>query len=94
MKSKSGFMKSFAKSIEINFRYWGDVVKANVVQKEDNSGVIYPITLNGYYFFTVRYTEKNEWAIVKERNGISPSIDKELLNRILRPLEMQLHYAA
>jgi hypothetical protein len=87
-------MKVFMKSIEINFRYWGDVVVANVFQEEDYSGVVYPIKLNGYYFFTLRYTEKNEWLVVKERNGIRPSIDKELLSRILKPLETQLHYAA
>lgn len=94
MKSNPGCMKSFIKSIEINFRYWGDIIKADVVQEEDNLGVVYPIKLNGHYFFTLRYTEKNEWAIVKERNGITPSIDKELLNRILKPLETQLNYAA
>jgi len=87
-------MKVFMKSIEINFRYWGDVVVANVFQEEDYRGVVYPIKLNGYYFFTLRYTEKNEWMVVKERNGIRPSIDKELLSRILKPLETQLHYAA
>ncbi|HMC86235.1 MAG TPA: hypothetical protein VKI61_11950 [Chitinophagaceae bacterium] len=87
-------MKVFMKSIEINFRYWGDVVVANVFQEEDYRGVVYPIKLNGYYFFTLRYTEKNEWLVVKERNGIRPSIDKELLSRILKPLETQLHYAA
>jgi hypothetical protein len=87
-------MNSFMKSIEINFRYWGDVVKADVFQEEDNRGVVYPIKLNGYYFFTLRYTEQNEWTIVKERNGITPSIDKELLSRILKPLETQLNYAA
>ncbi len=87
-------MKSFMKSIEINFRYWGDMVVANVFQEEDYRGVVYPIKLNGYYFFTLRYTEKNEWMIVKERNGITPSIDKELLNRILKPLETKLNYAA
>lgn len=87
-------MKVFMKSIEINFRYWGDVVVANVFQEEDYRGVVYPIKLNGYYFFTLRYTEKNEWMVVKERNGIRPSIDKELLSRILKPMETQLHYAA
>jgi hypothetical protein len=87
-------MKAFMKSIEINFRYWGDVVVANVFQEEDYRGVVYPIKLNGCYFFTLRYTEKNEWMVVKERNGIRPSIDKELLSRILKPLETQLHYAA
>ena len=87
-------MKAFMKSIEINFRYWGDMVVANVFQEEDYRGVVYPIKLNGYYFFTLRYTEKNEWMIVKERNGITPSIDKELLNRILKPLETKLNYAA
>jgi|GEM_PF-793804 len=87
-------MRSFIKSIEISFRYWGDMVKASVFQEEDNRGVVYPIKLNGYYFFTLRYTEKNEWTVLRENNGITPSIDKELLNRILRPLENKLHYAA
>jgi hypothetical protein len=87
-------MKAFMKSIEINFRYWGDMVVANVFQEEDYRGVVYPINLNGYYFFTLRYTEKNEWMVVKERDGITPSIDKELLNRILKPLETKLNYAA
>jgi hypothetical protein len=87
-------MRSFIKSIEINFRYWGDMVKASVFQEEDNRGVVYPIKLNGYYFFTLRYTEKNEWTVLKENDGNTPAIDKELLNRILRPLETKLHYAA
>jgi hypothetical protein len=87
-------MRSFMKSIEISFRYWGDMVKASVLQEEDNRGVVYPIKLNGYYFFTLRYTEKNEWTVLKENDGNTPAIDKELLNRILRPLENKLHYAA
>jgi len=87
-------MRSFIKSIEISFRYWGDMVKASVFQEEDNRGVVYPIKLNGYYFFTLRYTEKNEWTVLKENDGNTPAIDKELLNRILRPLETKLHYAA
>lgn len=87
-------MNAFMKSIEINFRYWGDVVKANVFQEEDYRGVVYPIKLNGYYFFTLRYTERNEWMIMKENNGITPAIDKELLSRILKPLETKLNYAA
>ncbi len=87
-------MKSFMRSIEINFRYWGDTVKANIFQEEDYRGVIYPIKLNGYYFFTIHYTEKNEWMVMKERDGITPAIDKELLNRILKPLETKLNYAA
>lgn len=87
-------MRSFMKSIEISFRYWGDMVKASVFQEEDNRGVVYPIKLNGYYFFTLRYTEKNEWTVLKENDGNTPSVDKELLNRILRPLETKLNYAA
>jgi hypothetical protein len=87
-------MKWFMKSIEIKFRYWGDMVKASVFQQEDARGVVYPIKLNGDYFFTLRYDEKNEWMIVKEKNGITPRVDKELLNRILKPLETKLNYAA
>jgi hypothetical protein len=87
-------MNVFMKSIEINFRYWGDTVKANVFREEDYRGVVYPIKLNGYYFFTLRYTEKDEWMVLKENNGTTPAIDKELLNRILKPLETKLNYAA
>ncbi len=87
-------MKWFMKSIEINFRYWGDTVKANIVQQEDARGVVYPIKLNGNYCFTLRYNQENEWMIVKERNGITPRVDKELLNRILKPLETKLNWAA
>ncbi|MEO5594565.1 MAG: hypothetical protein ABIR15_12895 [Chitinophagaceae bacterium] len=87
-------MKWFMKSIEIKFRYWGDMVKASVFQQEDARGVVYPIKLNGDYVFTLRYDEQNEWRILKEKNGITPRIDKELLNRILKPLETKLKYAA
>jgi hypothetical protein len=87
-------MKWFMKSIEIQFRYWGDMVIASVFQQEDDYGVVYPIKLNGDYFFTLRYDDQKEWMIVKERNGIRPRIDKELLNRILKPLETELEYAA
>ncbi len=87
-------MRSFMKSIEINFRYWGDVIRASVLQQEDNRGVVYPIKLNGDYFFTLRYTETNEWTVLTENDGITPSIDKELLSRILKPLETQLRHAA
>ncbi len=87
-------MKWFMKSIEIKFRYWGDMVKANVFEQEDSRGVVYPIKLNGDYFFTLRYNEQQEWMIVKENNGITPRVDKELLNRILKPLEIKLKYAA
>ncbi|GAC1449875.1 MAG: hypothetical protein NVSMB7_11980 [Chitinophagaceae bacterium] len=87
-------MMLFMKSIEINFRYWGDTVKASIFQQEDYRGVVYPIKLSGDYFFTLRYTEKNEWTILKENSGITPAIDKELLNRILKPLETKLNHAA
>ena len=87
-------MKSFMKSIEIKFRYWGDMVKADVFEEVDKSGIVYPIKLNGDYFFTLRYNEQKEWTIVKERNGITRQIDKELLSRILKPLEQELKYAA
>ena len=87
-------MTSFMKSIEIKFRYWGDMVKANVFQEEDARGVVYPIKLNGDYFFTLRYDAQNEWMIEQEKNGITPRVDKELLNRILKPLETKLKYAA
>jgi len=82
------------KSIEIKFRYWGDMVRASVFQQEDARGVVYPIKLNGDYCFTLRYDEEKEWMIVKEKNGITPRVDKELLNRILKPLESKLKYAA
>ncbi len=87
-------MNLFMKSIEIKFRYWGDMIKANVFQREDARGVVYPIQLNGDYCFTLRYDEQDEWMIVKEKNGITPRVDKELLNRILKPLEVKLNYAA
>ena len=87
-------MKAFMKSIEIKFRYWGDMVKANVFQDEDARGIVYPIKLNGDYFFTLRYDEEHEWMIVKERNGITPRVDKELLSRILKQLESKLTFAA
>ncbi len=87
-------MKWFMKSIEIKFRYWGDLVKASVFQKEDARGVVYPIELNGAYFFTLRYSEENKWLIEKEKNGITPRIDSELLSRILKPLETKLKFAA
>ena len=87
-------MKAFMKSIEIKFRYWGDMVKANVFQDEDARGIVYPIKLNGDYFFTLRYDEEHEWMIVKERNGITPRVDKELLSRILKQLESKLRFTA
>jgi hypothetical protein len=87
-------MKSFMKSIEIKFRYWGDMVMASVFEQEDAQGVVYPIKLNGDYFITLRYDQEKEWMIVKERNGITPRVDKELLNRILKPLESELKFAA
>lgn len=87
-------MKWFMKSIEIKFRYWGDLVKASVFQEEDARGVVYPIALNGDYFFTLRYSEEQQWLIEKEKNGITPRVDAELLSRILKPLENELRYAA
>jgi len=87
-------MKWLMKSMEIKFRYWGDLVKANVFQQEDARGVVYPIKLNGDYCFTLRYDEEKEWTIIKEKNGITPRVDKELLSRILQPLEKQFRYAA
>ena len=87
-------MRAFMKSIEIKFRYWGDWVKASVLEQEDARGVVYPIKLNGDYFFTLRYDAEKEWTIVKEKNGITPRIDKELLSRILKPLESKLRFAA
>jgi hypothetical protein len=87
-------MKSFMKSIDIKFRYWGDMVTASVYQEENNHGVVYPIKLNDNYFLTLHYTEKNEWVVLREKNKTTLKIDKELLSRILKPLEQELKYAA
>ncbi|MEO6316586.1 MAG: hypothetical protein ABIU63_02565 [Chitinophagaceae bacterium] len=87
-------MRWFMKSIEIKFRYWGDMVRASVFQQEDARGVVYPIKLNGDYSFTLRYDSEKEWLIEQEKDGVTPRIDKELLNRILKPLESKLKYAA
>jgi len=87
-------MRGFMKSMDIKFRYWGDMIRASIFEQEDARGVVYNIKLNGDYFFTLRYDEQNEWKIMKEKNGITPRIDKELLNRILKPLETELKYAA
>jgi len=87
-------MRGFMKSMDIKFRYWGDMIRASIFEQEDARGVVYNIKLNGDYFFTLRYDEQNEWKIMKEKNGITPRVDKELLNRILKPLEMKLNYAA
>lgn len=89
-----GCMKLFMKSIEISFRYWGDWVNARVHQKKDAGEMLFPIELNGDYLFTLRYDQHNKWIVVKERNGLTPKIDRELLNRILKPLERKMELAA
>lgn len=82
------------KSVEISFRYWGDWVNARVHQRKDAAGILFPIELNGDYFFTLRYDQQKQWMVVKERNGITPKVDRELLNRILKPLETKMNFAA
>ena len=78
----------------MDFRYWGDWVRASIFQKEDANGVTYPVELNGDYFFTVRYDQEKKWMILKDRNGINPKIDKELLNRIIEGFENKLKMAS
>lgn len=50
--------------------------------------------LNNTYAFTLYLDENKEWLLMREHNGISPTVETELLTKILKKLERKLKYAA
>jgi hypothetical protein len=80
--------------MELNFEYRGALIEAKIYYEENCFGVIYPIELNNNYAFTIYSNERQDWEIMRENDGNTPSVEAELLSSILKKLQWQLKYAA
>lgn len=80
--------------IEIKIDYRGALINIKTCSDENYLGTIYPIELNNIYSFTLHLDENEEWSIVRENNGITPTIDNDLFNNIIKKLKRKLRYTA
>lgn len=80
--------------IKIQFDYHGAPIEAKIHPDQNYLGTIYPIELNNIYSFTLHVDENEEWRIIRENNGITPIIDSDLFNNIIKKLKRKLRYAA
>ena len=81
-------------SIDINFKYRGAFVDANIQPEENYNGLTYRVDLNQHYAFTLWSEQEDKWEIMRENNATVPYVEEELLNKILVNLKRQLKYAA
>jgi len=80
--------------IEIIFNYRGALVEVQIYPGNDYRGFIYPVDINGKYSFTLCFNDNDEWVVMRESDGIVPSVDDELFRMILKQLKWELNHAA
>ena len=81
-------------SFDILIEYAGSEIEAVIGYEEIYTGSIYPVEMGGRYAFTLVTTDENEWSVMREPDGTTPVIEKELYDSILKKLKYQLRYAA
>ena len=82
------------KMIEMTVKHVGSEVDINILPEENCAGTIYPVEANGKYVFTFLENEDGEWSVMRENNAVTPSVEKELYNTILKKLHYELLYVA
>jgi hypothetical protein len=80
--------------IELNIDYGGTPVNTFVQVEEICAGTIYPVEMNDHYAFTFLEDEDGKWSVMREQDGITPLVEKELYDTILKKLRYELKYAA
>lgn len=82
------------KMIEMTVKHGGSEVDINILPEENCAGTIYPAEANGKYVLTFLEDEDGEWSVMRENNAVTPSVEKELYNTILKKLHYELLYVA
>ena len=82
------------KMIEMTVKHVGSEVDINILPEENCAGTIYPAEANGKYVLTFLEDEDGEWSVMRENNAVTPSVEKELYNTILKKLDYELLYVA
>ena len=82
------------KMIEMTVKHVGSEVDINILPEENCAGTIYPAEANGKYVLTFLEDEDGEWSVMRENNAVTPSVEKELYNTILKKLHYELLYVA
>ena len=82
--------------IEMTVKYGGSEVDINILPEENCAGTIYPVEANGKYVFTFLEDEDEdgEWSVMRENNAVTPSVENELYDTILKKLHYELLYVA
>ena len=82
------------KTIEMQVNYGGGMVDINILPEENCAGTVYPAEANGKYVLNFLEDEDGEWSVMRENNAVTPSVEKELYNTILKKLHYELLYVA
>lgn len=82
------------KTMEMSIQYAGSVIEAVITPEEICAGTAYPVEMEGAYSFTLLEDEDGEWSIMREQDGTTPMVDRELYDAIMKQLRYQLRYAA
>lgn len=82
------------KTMEMSILYAGTTIEATINPEEICAGTVYPVETEGAYLFTLLEDEDGEWSIMREKDGITPMVEKELYDAILKEIRYQLRYAA
>jgi hypothetical protein len=80
--------------IELIFKYKGAVMEAEIHPEENCNGMLYLVELNGDYSFTMCFSDKKGWSMMRENDRIIPAVDDELFVAISRLLKWELSHAA
>ena len=80
--------------IEMTVKYGGSEVDINILPEENCAGTIYPAEANGKYVLNFLEDEDGEWSVMRENNAVTPSVENELYDTILKKLHYELLYVA
>ena len=82
------------KNIEMNVKYAGADLAINILPEENCHGIIYPVEADGKYVFTFLEDEDGKWSVMRENHPVTPSVENELYDTILKKLHYELLYVA
>ena len=78
----------------MTIKYGGSEVDINILPEENCAGTIYPAEANGKYVLNFLEDEDGEWSVMRENNAVTPSVENELYDTILKKLHYELLYVA
>ena len=82
------------KMIEMTVKHGGSEVDINILPEENCAGTIDQVEANGKYVFTFLEDEDGKWSVMRENHPVTPSVENELYDTILKKLHYKLLYLA